>query len=68
MAFGDDVAFLVIGRDTVGAVPGAVLASDAAGIVVKNDAVVEFDIAVGGTADETGGIDTVITAHGVKEQ
>jgi len=35
---------------------------------VKDDTVIEFDVAVGGTADETGGINAVVTAHGVKEQ
>ncbi len=68
MAFGDDVALFVVGGDTVGAVPCAVLTPDTAGIVVKNDTVVKFDIAVGGASDEAGGIDAVVAAHGVKEQ
>jgi hypothetical protein len=68
MAFGDDVALFVVGWDAVWAVPCAVLTPDAAGIIVKNDTVVKFDIAVGRTSDETGGIDAVIAAHGVKQQ
>jgi hypothetical protein len=35
---------------------------------VEDDTVVEFDVAVGGTTDEAGWIDAVVTTHGVKEQ
>ncbi len=68
VAFGNDMAFLVVRRDSIRAVPCAVLAPDTAWIVVKNDAVVKFDVAVGRTSDEAGGIDTVVTTHGVKQQ
>jgi len=68
MALGDDMALFMIGRDFVRAVPCAVLTTDAAGIIVKDDAVVEFDVTVGRTADEAGRINTVVTAHGIKQQ
>ncbi len=35
---------------------------------MKNDTVVKFDVTVGGASDEAGRIDTVVAAHGVKEQ
>jgi hypothetical protein len=68
MAFGNDMTLFVIGRHSIRTVPCTVLASDTAGIVVEDDTVVEFDVAVGGTTDEAGGIDAVVTAHGVKQQ
>lgn len=68
MAFGDDMTLFMVSRDAVGAVPGTVLASDAAGIVVKNDTVIKFDVAVGGASDQTGRINTVVAAHGVEQQ
>jgi hypothetical protein len=68
MAFGDDMALFVVGRHSIRAVPCTVLTADTAGIIVKNDTVVKFDIAVGRASDKTGGIDTVITAHRVEKK
>jgi hypothetical protein len=68
MAFGYDMTLFVIGRHSIRAVPCAVLASDTAWVVMEDDTVVEFYVAVGRASDETGGINTVITAHRVKQQ
>jgi len=68
VAFSNDVTLFVIGRYSIRAVPGTVLASDTAGIIVKDNAVVEFDVAVRRASDEAGRIDAVVTAHGVKQQ
>ena len=67
MALGDDTAVLVEDRHFVGAVPGTVLASDTDVVVMKDDAVVEFDIGVGRAASETFGVDAVVAAHRVEE-
>jgi hypothetical protein len=67
MALGDDTAVGVEDRHFVRAVPGTVLASDTAGVIMKDDPVVKLDVALGRTPFETLGIDTVVTAHGVKK-
>ena len=68
MALGDDLPLLVIRRHTVGTVPRTVLTADARVVIVKDDAVVELDIALRRATFETGGIDTVVAAHGVEHQ
>jgi hypothetical protein len=68
MALGDDVTLFVIGRDAIRAVPCTVLTSDTAGIIMKNDTVIEFDVAIRWASDEACGVNTVVTTHGVKQQ
>jgi hypothetical protein len=67
VTLGDDAAVRVEDRDFIGAVPCTVLTPDTAWVVMKDNAVVKFDVTLCRTALETLGVDTVVTAHGVEE-
>lgn len=67
MALRNDMARFMKGGYAVGAVPGTVLTSDTGFIIMIDNAVFKFNIAVGRTAYEAGGVDTVVTGHGVKK-
>src|SRR6188768_1281994 len=64
VAFAHHATLRVILRHAIGAVPGAVLATDASIRAVKYDAGFRvFGVRFHGTADETRRLDAVIAAH-----
>ena len=63
IAFGNDTALGIPLRDPVRAIPAAITAADAFLFLMFHNAVFQFDVGIGGTSREAGGIQAMIAGH-----